>query len=77
MALVSGEFTHDLLAVGPGAAMEILVAIAMVEPFHVPHPEVIGEGPHLVDGLFEAHLDLKASAVKPDDFQRGQIQVCA
>src|ERR1035438_10518559 len=67
VALISGEFAANRLAVAVGFAVEVLVAAAPADRGHGLHPKVIGIGANRMDGLLESDLDFESPTVEADD----------
>ena len=75
VAMVGGELPAQLIAIGVGFAVGILVAGTARPGFHGRHPEVITVGSNGVDGLFERHFDFEAHAVELDDLEGRQRKI--
>src|SRR5271167_2903094 len=71
VALISGEFASNRLAVAFGFAMHVLVAAATADRGHDLHPKVIGIGAQSMNGLLESDLDFESPTVKADDVHGG------
>ena len=77
VALVSGQFAADVLAIEGRAVIEDLIAAAPADRLHVAHPEVVSVGSDRVNGLLEADFDFESPSVETDDVQGRQSQVGA
>src|SRR5580692_6325451 len=64
-----------MVAVVGRPAMQMLIAVAVMQRGHIHHPEMIREGSDQVDRLLEAVLDLEAQAVKINDVGSGQGKI--
>ena len=77
VAMVGGEFTADLIAIGVGVPVGVLVAGTAWPRFHGRHPEMIAVGSDGVDRLLERHLDFEAHAVELDNLEGLQRKIRA
>ena len=77
VAMVGGEFTAQLIAIGVGFPVGILVAGTACPRFHGRHPEMIAVGSNGVDRLLERDFDFEAHAVEVDDLEGRQRKIRA